>query len=162
MKAICLGALLTVGVLSTATTVSAGKPRPSVSFFNKNGGARDINRCMPPFTKCVNRVYSQRADIKSSVDCTKSKKCKNDQVRSMVIYGPAKAGLKVKVYDHAKGHRSLDWAEITLRQDLTNMDFVVIGTLEWSHGNRRYHVKHHGKKGLDGKVSRIRIIPAKK
>jgi hypothetical protein len=155
LGACALGAFL---MTSAAPAVSADEG--GVSFYNKNGGARDGNKCMPPFTTCLDRVCSlssraQRVNFKST------KSCKNNSARSAVIHGPLKAGWTMRVYDDESGKTNDDWTEIRLLQDLPTIHNVaVVGTFEWSYRDYSVLVKHHRKNGLDGKVSRVEIEPA--
>lgn len=116
-----------------------GRPHGQLIFFTGNNCE---GKAIMAFRDTASHTY-QKGDAHF----------KNDAVSSMRLLG-VEAGTIIKVYDHPKGQKSDDWAEIKVRKDIVSYD---ISSFEQSLVDEYIEMVFHKHNGLDGKVSYISI-----
>lgn len=116
-----------------------------VIFYEGNQASQDVVCGIP------GRV---RIDINAQDD---KLGCENDEARSARIVN-LPAGTRISVYDSPSGSTSDDYTTITLRR---HIDDLVIPSFESNVDNADIEMIFRRHNGLDGKVSRIRIEPAR-
>lgn len=143
--------LVLLGGFLLAPQANAAGPENLVELYPDHGAAT-LRKNSYGF------VAKFRADRKLDFNCTKSKKCKNDKAKSAVLNGYFPRGWRIRVYDSPKGSKKDDWFEIMFLRDMRNVRYVI-GTFEYSFKDNYIQASYHKKNGLDGKVSRIEVIP---
>lgn len=128
------------GKVSRIVASSAPYSRPLISFFEGNDGKED-------------RVCNFAVDKSRRVRFKKTRGCKNDEARSVVLTN-LKVGTKLSVYDHPECGTGDDWTSISIRQDIVQM---TVNSFERSYSNNSVEVDYNNKNGLNGKVSCIII-----
>jgi hypothetical protein len=122
-------------------------------FYEGNGCTQDI-------------VFTYNSYRAANDNCKKNGACKgdNDEARSLRIGKSVKQGAKIVVFDSPDGKTDDDYTTI----DIVNRSFLqpegyCLRTFEQSFDNPSANsgikVDHFRKNGLDGKVSRVRVIP---
>lgn len=122
-------------------------------FYEGNGCSQDI-------------VFAYNSYREANDNCKKSGACKgdNDEARSLRIGKFVKQGAKIIVFDNPDGKTDDDYTRI----DIVDRSFIqpegyCLSTFEQSFSNpftnSGIQVDYFRKNGLDGKVSRVRVIP---
>ncbi|MBN2516701.1 MAG: hypothetical protein JXC33_11800 [Deltaproteobacteria bacterium] len=150
MKKLAIIFVFLVGFLVAPQSNAAG-PDNLVELYPDHGAATVRNRS-------YGFVAKFSADRKLTLNCTKSKACKNDEAKSAVLYGYFPQGWRIRLYDSSSGSTKDDWFEIVFLRDMRNVRYVI-GTFEYSFKDYYIQASYHKKNGLDGKVSRIEVIP---
>lgn len=141
--------------VSVAITLSA-TPALAVSdliFYEGNGCSQDI-------------VFAYDSRRSANDNCKKSGPCKgdNDEARSLRILKSVKKGATIIVYDSPNADETDDWTKITIYDNrfippegycLRSFEQNFLNPSE----NSGIRVEYVNKNGLDGKISRVRILP---
>lgn len=119
---------------------------------HKTTNNRGLSRCKYSLNK------------KRKINFKKKKACKNDAVKSVVLLGGhdgIKKGTRIRLFDSPKGKKNDDWLEIKVLRDIPAWTRFHLPTLHMSYKGHFLKVKYHKKNGLNGKVSRMEILPPK-
>lgn len=84
--------------------------------------------------------------------------CENDEARSARLFG-LRAGTTFTVFDSPDGKRSDDYTMVRVLRDLKNRS-VTIPSFHTSYNDGDVAVDARYRNGLDGKISRVQIVPA--
>jgi hypothetical protein len=84
--------------------------------------------------------------------------CENDEARSARLFG-LPAGTTFTVFDSPDGKRSDDYTTVRVLKDLENRS-VTIPSFHTSYNDGDVAVDARYRNGLDGKISRVHLIPA--
>ena len=124
-----------------------GGTEARIQFMSKNYGRGNL----------VGQFSVPKKGKSDKFNCKKSKRCKNDDARSVTLWHVPK-GTKITVYDrHGKKHskrKKDDWTEIWVRKQVPR---YMIKGFQKSFSNKTVKVKYHKKNGLNGKVTYILI-----
>lgn len=112
--------------------------KPEAIFYKKNN--------------CKDSFHTFKGNDNIDVNC-KNHKMKNDEARSLKLVNIPE-GTTIEVWDHPDKRDKDDWAEITVRK---YCDELAINSFEGNKDEASYKLVKHGKGGLDGKVSRVKI-----
>lgn len=134
--------LLTVAMMMATQIASAGH----IDFFeNKSqGGSREGT--LPD-------------DHKVEINLKKHNGWKNDEIKSFKLRWVT-PGTRILLFDDPKGSEKDDWVEITVNSWQKELDMKHLEiNIPWN--NSKMSMKYHKKNGLNGKVSHIKIYPAR-
>jgi hypothetical protein len=81
----------------------------------------------------------------------------NDEARSLKLF-EVREGTEIFLWDSPQGSFTDDWCRIIVKKT-TPVEGYLIGSFERSIDDEYIHLKYEPDNGLDGKVSRIEIIP---
>jgi len=144
--------MVTLGVFLTGSMGIAAGPDNLIELYPDHGAAT-VRKNSYGF------VCKFSANKKMTINFKKNKKCKNDKAKSAVLYGYFPRGWRIAFFDSSKGSKARDdWFEIKFLRDMKNVRYVI-GTFEHSFKDMYIEAKYHKKNGLDGKVSRIEVLP---
>jgi hypothetical protein len=148
---VALIALIAIVALDALTKPAHTQQPDDLIFYEGNGCTQDI-------------VFAYNSYVKANDNCKKSGRCKgdNDEARSLRILRSAKRGTQVRVYDSPDGRTDDDYAIINI---LNPRRFAENGLcirsfqeeLENTAGGAT--LTYVPKNGLDGKISRVKVIP---
>ncbi|MGF6529125.1 hypothetical protein ABID77_004438 [Variovorax sp. PvP013] len=141
--------------LMSAWTLTSAHAEDDLIFYEGNGCSQDIT-----FT-----YDSHRA---SDDNCKQRGHCKgnNDEARSVRILKSVKQGAEILVYDSPDRKTTDDWTKITIADSsFVPPEGYCLRTFENNFLNPRdnygIRVEYIRKNGLDGKISRVRILPGR-
>jgi hypothetical protein len=107
----------------------------------------------------------QSSDTSTYVSCKDSGRCKNDAIKSVLLYPGVRKHKAMRLYDHPDGKTSDDYTSIYRRSQKIEEPFCIRG-LEHDTSPREAAqglvVNYHKNNGLNGKVSYIKIVPSDK
>jgi hypothetical protein len=86
-----------------------------------------------------------------------SRGCENDELKSMELEG-VRAGTRIELYDNPNGDRQDDFTIIDVKQSVPMGKRVRIDSFEGTTDTFYYRKLASRNNGLDGKVSRIRVL----
>ena len=105
----------------------------------------------------------QSSDDSTYVSCKDSSRCKNDEIKSVLLYPGVRKHKAMRLYDDPDGKLSDDYTSIYRGSRTIEEPFCIRG-LEHDTTDREAAqglvVNHHHKNGLNGKVSYIKIVPS--
>jgi len=125
-------------------------PKPRANAYPSDVIFYEGNNCK----QGVKARFDSHSD--NNVNCKKSDRCVNDEVRSVKLWSYGKSKFKITVYDNPDGKKNDDWT--TIEVDTTK--FVgkqCLKTFEKDIKMKGVKSNFHKDNGLDGKVSRIKI-----
>ncbi|MEB3339367.1 hypothetical protein [Okeania sp.] len=127
-------------LITNASTAFAG----TFLFYEGNNCTQDIIAYYDS-----NEVYVQD-------NCKETRRCENDETRSLLIKGPVEIS-QVGVYDDPNGDNDDDYSIIYINSLGPNEQYCV-NTYEKNQDNSQVIVNYQRHNGLDGKVSLITIL----
>ena len=144
----------------------AGAAENDILFFSKND--------------CVRKEYGYKligavgnfgfdSEIMTGANCTYSKACHNDEIRSVWVGVDVKPGTVIKVWDSPDRSGKDDFANIIIRKVKYKPDDrlqggrkgMCISTFEQSRSGNDYEIYYRRVNGLDGKISSVQIMPGR-
>ncbi|RUS96561.1 hypothetical protein DSM106972_087480 [Dulcicalothrix desertica PCC 7102] len=149
--------LILLSILVIILTVTASKVQAQqvddLVFYEGNGCTQGI-------------VFAYNSYKAADDNCKKRSACKgdNDEARSLRIGKSVKQGAKIVVFDNPGGSTQDDYTTI----DIINRSFIqpegyclrsFEQTFDNPNANSGIRVDHFHQNGLDGKVSRVKVIP---
>lgn len=84
--------------------------------------------------------------------------CENDEIRSVGLRGLA-AGTRIEFYDSPAASEEDDFTFIEIKNTIPLDKEVIVGSLEGDQENFWYRKTAFHNNGLDGKVSRVKVLP---
>ncbi|WP_082333921.1 PI-PLC domain-containing protein [Pseudomonas syringae] len=134
--------------LPYAATLSQG----GLYFYERNNADRGGDAsCVLPVNQSGGSSGVQY-DLKLA-----SRGCENDELRSMELEG-VRAGTRIELYDNPNGDRQDDFTIIDVKQSVPMGKRVRIDSFEGTTDTFYYRKLASRNNGLDGKVSRIRVL----
>lgn len=110
--------------------------------------------------------WSSTADHSGTYSCKSGKSCDNDYIKSIFILNTVKPGTVITLWDSPNGDEKDDWVRIVVGRGgprdtipLSNFAGICVASLEMNRARANYTITYHGVNGLNGKVSRIEILP---
>jgi hypothetical protein len=148
---VALVAIVALGTLGALTQPAYAQQPDDLIFYEGNGCSQDI-------------VFTYNSFVRADDNCKKRGPCKgdNDEARSLRVLTSAKRGTQVRVYDSPDGRTDDDYAIINI---LDPARFEENGLClrsfqeERNDTGRGITLTYVPKNGLDGKVSRVKVIP---
>ena len=122
--------------------VSAMESGPRIDLYEGNDASQNLICGLP-------------ASVGHSLDFTQHAACDNDEARSMVLWN-VPAGRTIRLFDSPTGDTQDDWTQIDVLKSVSN---YRIASFEQDVRNDTVRVTHFRNNGLDGKVSRVEIVP---
>jgi hypothetical protein len=112
---------------------------PGFSFYEGNAASQDVVCNLNEFEVDIN---------------LKNHECRNDEIRSVKLL-KIKSGTLLQLFDNPDGKMEDDWAEIYVKKDI---DDRIISTFTESFNDDEISFYSSGNDGLDGKISRIKVV----
>lgn len=153
LKVVCVAlvAIAALGTLGALSQPAYAQQENDLIFYEGNGCSQDI-------------VFTYNSYVKADDNCKKRGPCKgdNDEARSLRILTSAKQGTQVRVYDSPDGKTDDDYAIINiLNPSRFEENGLCLRSFQEERNDtaRGVTVTYVPKNGLDGKVSRVKVIP---
>jgi hypothetical protein len=150
--------IVSVALVTIAAVVALAHPPHAqeirvndLIFYEGNGCSQDI-------------VFTYNSYVQAKDNCKKHGACKgdNDEARSLRILKSAKRGTQIRLFDDPNGKTDDDYAIINIlnpRRFEENGRCVRTFEEELDNAREGITLDYIRKNGLDGKVSRVQVIP---